>query len=176
PKCSTIIPDNVGPIAGANMITNPTIPITAPLRRGGKMRRNVLNIIGINNPVPAACKKRPDYNIGKVGAIAQIIVPIVNTVIVPINIGLVLNHCNSNADIGITISITNIIPVAIHCAVVTDILISFINVVIAMFNNVSFKMAKNAPIINESIIGMIFPFGSSAKNSYFLLFVSSVIK
>src|SRR5699024_7768889 len=85
-------------------------------------------------------------------------------------------YCNNNADIGITIPITNINPVAIHCAVDTDILNSFINVVSAIFNNVSFKMAKNAPMINESIIGMIFPFGSSAKNSYFLLFVSSVIK
>src|SRR5699024_6720661 len=153
PKCSTIIPDNVGPIAGANMITNPTIPITAPLRRGGKMRRNVLNIIGINNPVPAACKKRPDNNIGKVGAIAQIIVPIVNTVIVPKNICLVVNHCNNNSDIVITIPITNVNPVAIHCAVDTEIINSYINVVSAIFNNVSFKKAKNAPMINESIIG-----------------------
>src|SRR5699024_1050975 len=175
-ECATITSGNVGPVAGVNMITNPTILITAPLRRGGKMRRNVLNIIGINNPVPAACKKRPDNNIGQVGAIAQIIVAIVNTVIVHKHICLVGNHCNNNADIGITIPITNISPVAIHCAVDTDILNSFINVVSAMFNNVSFKMAKNAPMINESIIGMIFPFGSSAKNSYFLLFVSSVIK
>src|SRR5699024_90193 len=124
----------------------------------------------------AACKKRPDNNIGKVGAIAQIIVPIVNTVIVPKNICLVVNHCNNNADIGITIPITNINPVAIHCAVDTDILNSFINVVSAMFNNVSVKMAKNATMIYESIVGMIFPFGSSAKNSYFILVVSSVIK
>src|SRR5699024_4918485 len=133
-------------------------------------------IIGINNPVPAACKKRPDNNIAKVGAIAQIIVPIVNTVIVPKNICLVVNHCNNNADIGITIPITNINHVAIQCAVDPDILNSFITALSARYNNVTCKMAKNAQMINESIIGMIFSFASSAKNSYFLLFVSSVIK
>src|SRR5699024_2269139 len=31
PKYSTIIPDSVGPIAGANIITSPTIPIILPL-------------------------------------------------------------------------------------------------------------------------------------------------
>ena len=29
-ECSTMTPDNVGPIAGANMITSPTNPITFP--------------------------------------------------------------------------------------------------------------------------------------------------
>lgn len=36
PRYSTITPDSVGPIVGANMITNPTIPMSFPRLKGGK--------------------------------------------------------------------------------------------------------------------------------------------
>src|SRR5699024_7073678 len=108
-----------------------------------------------------------------VPAEAQIIVPTVKIVIVPINICLVVNHCNNNADIGITIPITSMNPVAIHWTVVNEIPNSAFKVVIAMFNNVSFKIAKNAPIISDNIIGITFLFGSSAKYSYLFFFIKS---
>src|SRR5690606_10478075 len=92
----------------------------------------------------------------------------VKIIIVPKNNCLVVNHCSNKAETGITIPITSMKPVAIHCTVGNVILNSAINVVSAIFNNVSFNIAKKAPMINESIIGNTFTFGSSAKNSYFL--------
>src|SRR5690625_5202503 len=101
-----------------------------------------------------------------VGATAQIIVPNVKIVIVAKNICRVVNHCNKTADAGMTIPIMSMNPVAIHCTSVTVISNSIINVVNAIFNSVSFNMAKNAPIMSDIIIGFTFAFGSSAKNSY----------
>src|SRR5699024_10213781 len=115
PKYSTITADNVGPIAGANMMTKPTTPMTVPRRCGGNTSKNVLKIIGINNPVPIAWNIRPASSTEKVGALAQMSVPIVKTVMVAKNICLVVNHCKKTADIGTTIPITSINPVAIHC-------------------------------------------------------------
>ena len=54
-KCSNTSPENVGPIAGANMMTSPIVPIAAPRLCGGKMTRIVLNISGSSSPVPKAC-------------------------------------------------------------------------------------------------------------------------
>src|SRR5699024_8058490 len=99
PKYSTITPDKVGPIAGANIMTNPTIPMIFPRLCGGYINKNTLNNIGINNPVPAACINRPINSTEKVGAEAAIIVPTVKVIIVPINNCLVVNHCKSNGDI-----------------------------------------------------------------------------
>src|SRR5699024_9091621 len=118
---------------------------------------------------------RPTNKIGKAEAEAQMAVPIVKIVIVPKNNCLVVNHCNKTAEIGITIAITSIKPVAIHCTAGNEISNSFINVVNAIFSNVSFKIAKKVPIISESIIGKTFAFGSSAKNSYFFGSCGSVI-
>src|SRR5699024_2541308 len=102
----------------------------------------------------------------KFGAIAQMAVPIVNTIIVARNNCLVVNHCNKIAEIGTIIPIINMNPVAIHWTCATVIWNSFINVVNAIFNNVSFKTAKKAPIMSETIIGITFASGSSTKNSY----------
>src|SRR5690625_1597649 len=77
PKYSTITPDRVGPMAGANIITSPTTPIIFPRLWGGYNNKKTLNIIGINSPVPIACINRPNNKIGKLGAIAQIEVPMV---------------------------------------------------------------------------------------------------
>src|SRR5690625_1371178 len=107
---------------------------------------------------------------------AQIVVPIVKTIIVPKNSCRVVNHCNKTAEIGITTAITSMNPVAIHCTVGKEIWNSFINVVRAIFNNVSFKTAKKAPMINDSMIGKTFTLGSSAKNSYFFGSCESVIQ
>src|SRR5699024_11571663 len=90
-------------------------------------------MMGINNPVPTACVKRPTNNIVKFGAMALIVVPIVKKVITPINNCLVVKHCTNNEDIGITIPITSMKPVAIHCKVgyvILNILLSVINVLI----------------------------------------------
>src|SRR5699024_2342210 len=132
-------------------------------------------MMGINNPVPTACVKRPTNNIVKFGAMALIVVPIVTKVITPINNCLVVNNCTNNADIGITIHITSMKPLAILCTVGNVILNSWINVVKAIFNNVSFNLAKKAPMISEIIIGSVFTLGSSAKYSYFFVLLLSII-
>src|SRR5699024_4263642 len=126
-------------------------------------------MMGINNPVPTACVKRPTNNIVKFGAMALIVVPIVKKVITPINNCLVVNHCTNNADIGITIPITSMKPVAIHCTVGNVILNSCINVVKAIFSNDSFNTAKTALMFSEIIIGIVLTLVSSAKYSYFLI-------
>src|SRR5699024_7873098 len=132
-------------------------------------------MMGINNPVPTACVKRPTNNIVKFGAMALIVVPIVKKVITPINNCLVVNHCTNNADIGITIPITSMKPVAIHCTVGNVILYSCINVVKAIFSYVSCTTEKKAPMISEIIICCFFTLGSSAKYSYFLVLLLSII-
>ena len=117
---------------------------------------------------------RPIRSIGKAGAAAQITVPRVKMVIVLKNNCLVVNHCNNNAEIGATIPIININPVVIHCTVGKVISNSFIKDVRAIFNNVSFNIAKKAPIISDNIMGNVLKFGSSARYSYFwclLLFI-----
>src|SRR5699024_9406720 len=111
--------------------------------------------------------RRPTSKIGKEGAEEHTTEPKVKTVIVPKNNCLVVKHCNRTEEIGMTIAITSINPVAIHCTAGNEISNSFIKVVSAILSNVSFKIAKKAPIMRESIIGKTFVFGSSAKNSYF---------
>src|SRR5699024_12419651 len=123
-------------------------------------------MMGINNPVPTACVKRPTNNIVKFGAMALIVVPIVKKVITPINNCFVVNHCTNNADIGITIPITSMKPVAIHCTVGNVILNCCINVVTAIYSNVSFNTAKKAPMISETMIGSVSTLGSSSNYSY----------
>src|SRR5699024_4352224 len=54
PRYSTMTPDNVGPIAGANIITNPIIPMILPRTAGLYITSITLNNTGINAPVPTA--------------------------------------------------------------------------------------------------------------------------
>src|SRR5699024_9969760 len=111
---------------------------------------------------------RPTSKIGKAGAEAHTTVPIVKTVIVPKNNCLVVNHCNKTAEIGMTIAITSINPVAIHCTAGNEISNSFIKVVSAILSHVSLKIAKKTPIMKESIIGKTYVFRYSAQKSYFV--------
>src|SRR5690625_2635065 len=73
PKYSNISPDNVRPIAGANIITSPTSPIIFPRLCGGYSSKKTLKIIGISNPVPTAWINLPTNNIGKLEATAHIV-------------------------------------------------------------------------------------------------------
>ena len=109
-----MIPESVGPIAGANMITSPILPIAAPLFSGGYRRRIVFINTGIINPVPAACNKRPINNIENPGAIALTSVPKVKTTIAPMNTCLVVNHCTNKAEAGISTATTSMYPVESH--------------------------------------------------------------
>src|SRR5699024_9949398 len=131
-------------------------------------------MIGISMPVPIACIRRPDRSTGNVGAIAQMAVPTVNMIIVPRNSCLVVNHWISRAETGMTMPMTSMKPVAIHRTVGSVISNSCIRVVSAIFNSVSFRMAKNAPMISDSMIGSVFTFWFSDKYSYVVVFFISV--
>src|SRR5699024_3921365 len=112
-------------------------------------------MIGISMPVPIACIRRPDSSIGKVGAIAQMAVLIVIIVIVQLISCLVVNHMIRMPETGMTMYMTSMKPVAIHCTVGSVMSNSCIRVVSAIFNCVSFRLGKNAPMISDSMIGSV---------------------
>src|SRR5699024_3593187 len=112
----------------------------------------------------------------KFGAIALIVVPIVKITMTLKNNCLVVNPCTNKAEIVMTIPLTSMTPITIHGTVCNVMSISVINVVKAIFINVSFNTTKDAPIMSESIIGNVFTLGSSAKYSYFFVDVSSIKK
>ena len=72
-----ISPVSVGPIAGANIITNAQIPRTAPSFWGGKICIATANINGRIKPVPIPCTIRPISTPGKLFAQAEITAPII---------------------------------------------------------------------------------------------------
>ena len=78
-----MIPDRVGPIAGATAITTVMVPMVAPRRSAGTSL--IIEVIssGIITAVPAACTIRPAISIGKPGASAETRVPVLNSSIDP---------------------------------------------------------------------------------------------
>src|SRR5699024_6272924 len=102
----------------------------------------------------------------KFGAEPAIKVPTKKVIMVPTDICLVVNQPSSRGDIGMTIAIISINPVATHCAVGKVTSNSFIKVLNDILSRVSFKIAKNAPMIKATIIGKVFTLGSSDKTSY----------
>ena len=46
------MPDRVGPITGANMITRPATPLAAPIMNGGNTRMIAAYMVGSTMPVP----------------------------------------------------------------------------------------------------------------------------
>ena len=84
-----IKPVNVGPIAGANCITNPASPIANPRCSLENNVNNVNCINGMSIPAPTACITRAIMSTPKLGAIAATIDPIRNVPIAPKYSGLV---------------------------------------------------------------------------------------
>src|SRR5699024_2063041 len=65
--------------------------------------------------------------------------------------------------------------VAIHRTVSNVILNSCFHVLKAIFSNVSFNTAKRTAMISKVIIGSVFTLETSAKYSYFLFLLLSII-
>jgi hypothetical protein len=74
-----MMPDTVGPTAGATAITMEMTPIIRPRRFGGTIDRTVVNSSGIMIAVPDACTMRPASSMSKPGASAAMSVPAVNS-------------------------------------------------------------------------------------------------
>ena len=66
----------MGPIAGANVIAIPIIPIALPRFSGGYKLKITVCTSGIITPAPVACSNLPTNKIEKLGAMALTIVPI----------------------------------------------------------------------------------------------------
>ena len=135
-----------GPNAGANDKTNPSIPIALPRLLFSKVIKMVLDINGNKIPIPIACKILATNNILKFKARPPVNVPISKLVVAIKNSLLVVNICINNAVTGIIIPRVNRYPVVSHCAVDALILKTPINVVKAMFRDVSLNIPMNALI------------------------------
>lgn len=150
---STINPENVGPTAGANIITSPIIPIAVPRLLGGKMTKIVLVINGSNRAVPIAWMTRANNKISKLGVIAATIEPIIEKSRDVIKSCRVVNHCSSNAETGTKIPKTNKYPVVSHCTSAGSTENSVIMFVKAIFKAVSLNKPIKAANIKAANIG-----------------------
>ena len=75
---SMMMPDSVGPIAGAAVNIMVITPIAVPRLLGGKIDNTPLNRSGTKNAADTACTIRPTTNTPNVGANAQISEPAKN--------------------------------------------------------------------------------------------------
>src|SRR5699024_8778137 len=158
-------PANPGPMAGANEITNPAIPIANPRFSKGKININIVIINGINTPAPIAWIIRPTIKNEKLGVIKQTNVPTINVPIEKRKSLLVEKVSIKNAVIGIIIPFTSIKIVVTHCPIFSVKSNSFIIYGVAVINKVWFKIAKKDPINNTATIGPLL-FGDSFFSMY----------
>ena len=70
-----MMPEAVGPMAGANMMMRAAKPIAAPSFCGAKTSMETANIMGSSKPVPMPWTKRPIKTMAKLGAAALMIEP-----------------------------------------------------------------------------------------------------
>ena len=89
---SMMMPDSVGPIAGAAVNIMVITPIAVPRLLGGKIDNTPLNRSGTKNAADTACTIRPTTKIPKVGANTQISDPAKNVACVNSTILRVSNH------------------------------------------------------------------------------------
>src|SRR5699024_2957121 len=113
-KTSIIQPDKVGPIHGANTITNPAIPMANPRVSLGQISIITVIIHGIIIHAPDACITRTTINTEKFVLNKQTIVPKEKINIDVINNLRVVNVSISKAVIGIIIPLTSMNIVVIH--------------------------------------------------------------
>ena len=65
------MPDRVGPITGANMITRPATPLAAPIMNGGNTRMIAAYMVGSTMPVPMPWMILPASTSANTGAHAD---------------------------------------------------------------------------------------------------------
>ena len=87
-----IMPEMVGPIAGATEMTMEMFPMVLPREAGATRVMTVVMSSGIMMAVPLACTMRPTSSTSKPGASAAIRVPVLNSVIAAMKTGRVLKR------------------------------------------------------------------------------------
>ena len=75
-KAPIRMPDRVGPITGANMMTRPATPLAAPIMNGGNTRMIAAYMVGSTMPVPMPWMIRPASTSANTGANADSTEPI----------------------------------------------------------------------------------------------------
>ena len=106
PTESTSTPERVGPIAGANEIIRPTMPIAAPRCSRGNTRRMSVNTMGMMMPVAHAIMTRPRRMTSKFGAHAAMMHEMQNQPMPPMNSLRVLKRPTKKAFSGMTTAST----------------------------------------------------------------------
>ena len=136
---SMMMPERVGPSAGAAVNIMVITPMAVPRRLGGKMLRMPLNSSGTKKAADTACTMRPASNTPKLGARAQINEPARKVAWVMSTILRVSNHWMTPAVIGVNAPITRRKPVVSHWAVVLSMWKSRMMGVSATLSRVSFR-------------------------------------
>ena len=89
---STTMPPTVGPMAGANAMTRPKMPMAAPRFSTGKLTRSTVMDMGMRMPAPMACTRRPARSTGKFGVRPHMSAPTRNSAMENRNSRLVENR------------------------------------------------------------------------------------
>jgi len=103
-----MMPERVGPMAGANMMIRAVRPIAAPIFTGANTSRTTANIMGSTRPVPTPCTRRPASITSKLGANPLISEPTKNAPSANSVSLRTLNHFMSRLAKGSTMPMTNI--------------------------------------------------------------------
>ena len=103
-----MMPERVGPMAGANMTMSAVRPIAAPIFTGANTSRTTANIMGSTRPVPTPCTRRPASITSKLGANPLISEPTKNALSANSVSLRTLNHFMSKLAKGSTMPMTNI--------------------------------------------------------------------
>lgn len=140
-----IKPVKVGPMAGANIMTNPLTPITVPIFCGGKTCIVTANVSGRISPVPIPWIIRPVNRSGKLGARAEIAAPTIKLMSAKLIIYRVVNLLEIILDNGKIIPMTSIYPVTSHWPVAVVVAKLLTSVGRAMLSEVSLNIPTNAP-------------------------------
>ena len=109
-----MMPEMVGPMAGATEMTIEMLPIVRPRVAAGTSVITVVISSGIMIAVPEAWTTRPSSSTPKPGAIAEMAVPRLNRLIAVMKTGRVLKRCSRKPVIGMTTAIVSMKPVVSH--------------------------------------------------------------
>ena len=112
-----MIPDMVGPTAGASPMAIPTIPIALPRCSGGKTDSMIVWLRGMVTPTARAWMIRATIKIWKLGATKAITVPSRKVAMAPRYMVRELNLLINQAETGIMIPLVSIKAVVSHCTV-----------------------------------------------------------
>ncbi len=140
-----MMPDRVGPIAGANMMISAVSPMALPMPAGGNTSSTTANIMGRIRPVPMPWIKRPASITANDGAKPLTSEPTKNAPRANKVSLRTLNHFISRLASGKTTPMTSIYPMTTHCMTATSTPNASVSCGRAMFRLVSLNMPVKPP-------------------------------